>query len=274
MPVLPYQDLYIYYLSGRLPSGGNHGPDFIGNWQEEDSSFLFFSSPARRHVDALIADQPGVVLEDEYRMSYEQWQGGCIEPLNVGQFNIIPPWISLPDSVDSKAQINILLDPGVVFGNGLHPTTHDCLMALQMIWDRAAPVTVLDLGTGTGVLALAAARLGARHVLAVDLNHLAVKTTQSNLHRNLLEQKVLAVQGRAEDFIECQADLVIANIHFDVMKRMVTAPGFILKPWSILSGLLRSEARLIADHLNRLGASIVHSWEHEATWHTFLVRAG
>jgi ribosomal protein L11 methyltransferase len=130
------------------------------------------------------------------------------------------------------------------------------------------------LGTGTGVLALAAARLGARNILAVDLNHLAVKTTHANLSRNLLQRQVLAAQGRAEDFIDCEADLLIANIHFDVMKRLVAAPGFILKPWSILSGLLRSEARLITDQLNHQGASIVHSWEHEGIWHTFLVRAG
>jgi ribosomal protein L11 methyltransferase len=274
MPVSPYQDLYIYYLSGHIPPDGNYGTDFIGNWQEEDSSFLFFSSPARRQVDALIADQPGVILVDEYRMSYDQWQGGCIKPLHVGRLNIIPPWISLPGSVESEAKIDILLDPGVVFGNGLHPTTHDSLMALQKLWDRTAPVTVFDLGTGTGVLALAAARLGARHVLAVDLNHLAVKTTQANLCRNQLQQQVLAVQGRAEDFIDCETDLLIANIHFDVMKRLVAAPGFTVKPWSILSGLLRSEARMIADQLNRQGASIVHSWEHEGTWHTFLVRSG
>ncbi|RTZ96085.1 MAG: hypothetical protein DSY90_11565 [Deltaproteobacteria bacterium] len=276
MPAAPYQDLFIYYLSGRVSTDREFGPHFIGNWQEADSSFLFFSTPSRPQVDTLVAEQPGLVFEDEYQMSYDQWQGGHLQPVAMGRFNIIPPWASTSTCgrIDSKTEIDIFLDPGVVFGNGLHPTTRDCLEALQMLREQASPLTVLDLGTGTGLLALAAARLGARRVLAVDLNHLAVKTTWANLKHNQLQDRVLAVQGRAEDFVDRPADLLMANIHFDVMKQMVGAAGFLARPWLILSGLLRSEARFITDQLTRQGASIIHDWVHEGTWHTFLVRSG
>ncbi len=271
MPASPYQDLYIYYLSGRVAAGRDFGAGFIGTWQEADSSFLFFSAPARPRVAAFVAEHPDLTLEDEYRMSYDEWQGERLAPFTAGRFNIYPPWASPPAGTGAETRLDILLDPGVVFGNGLHPTTRDCLAALEMLRDRTCPATVLDLGTGTGLLALAAARLGARRVLAVDLNHLAARTACLNVRQNHLEERVLTVQGQAGAFVDCRADLLVANIHFDVMKRMVTAPGFRRKPWLILSGLLRSEARLITDQLRLQGASIVRAWEHEGTWHTFLV---
>jgi len=274
MPVAPCKDLYIYYLSGHLSFCEELGAGFIGNWQEEDSSFLFFSSPARRRVEALVANHLHLTLEDEYRMSYNDWQGGHMTPFSVGRFRITTPWLQpTPADPDSK-RFDILLDPGVVFGNGMHPTTRDCLIALQTLWEQATPATVLDLGTGTGLLALAAARLGAQRVLAVDMNLLAIQTTRANLHRNRLQDRVLGVQGKAEKFIDSPADLLIANLHFEVMKQIVAAPGFILKPWSILSGLLRSEARFIADQATRQGALISHSWVHEGIWHTFLIQSG
>ena len=274
MPGAPCQDLYIYYLSGHLSFCEELGAGFIGNWQEKDSSFLFFSSPARRRVEALVINHPHLTLEDEYRMSYNDWQGGHTTPLSVGRFRIAPPWLqSRPGDPDSE-RLDILLDPGVVFGNGMHPTTRDCLIALQTLWEKAAPATVIDLGTGTGLLALAAARLGARRVLALDINLLAIQTTRANLQRNRIQDRILAVQGKAENFVDFPADLLIANLHFAVMKQIVAAPGFLLKPWSILSGLLRSEARFIADLATRQGASISQTWIHEGIWHTFLIRSG
>jgi ribosomal protein L11 methyltransferase len=75
--------------------------------------------------------------------------------------------------------MTILMDPGVVFGTGTHPTTHDCLSALQLAFDRQAVTRVLDVGTGTGLLALAAAKMGRASRVAVDLNHLAAETARN-----------------------------------------------------------------------------------------------
>lgn len=271
MPVSPYQDLYIYHLSGRLPYCERRGADFLGNWQEEDASFLFFSSPARDQVKVWINKHPGLALEDEYQMTYDEWQGGQLGPLTVGRFRMIPPWTVTTPVIPPANPFDIMFDPGVVFGNGLHPTTRDCLKALETVWEKMTIGTVLDLGCGTGILALAAARLGARRVLAVDNNLLATQTTRSNVHLNGLTRRILAVQGDALDLVFQSADLLIANLHFDVMKRLVKAPGFRLKPWSILSGLLPSEAQYIADEIIRQGASIIRSQVSEGKWHTFLI---
>ncbi|OQY54201.1 MAG: hypothetical protein B6245_21605 [Desulfobacteraceae bacterium 4572_88] len=83
-------------------------------------------------------------------------------------------------------------------------------------------------------------------LLALDFNFLAMKTTKRNIEINQMKDRILAIQGRAEDFMDCSADLMIANIHYDVMKRLIETEEFLRKKWFILSGLLRNEARDIA----------------------------
>ena len=172
-------------------------------------------------------------------------------------------------AVSYPGKIPLLLDPGVVFGNGTHPTTRDCLEALELAFRVRGVETVLDLGTGTGLLALAAGKLGCRRCLALDFNHLAARTAYDNVRLNGLEKTVLVCQGRAEEHISTPADLLVANIHFDVMRRLVHSDGFLSKKAFILSGLLRSEARQVADDLSRMPLEIIQRWERDDIWHTF-----
>ncbi|MGD8366473.1 MAG: 50S ribosomal protein L11 methyltransferase [Desulfobacterales bacterium] len=268
----PYGMLHIYYLSGRLDhKTGDFGGGYLGNWEEEDTSFLFFSRPAAERIEKLLADQPHLGLLDTYQMTYEQWQGGCLEPLTIGGITLVPPWFPASDAPADPGGIVLTLDPGLVFGSGTHPTTADCLRALQSVFSRGTPPeTVLDLGTGTGVLALAAAKLGSRRVLAVDLNPLAAHTARRNVVANGLGSRVLAIQGRAEGFVDRKADLLLANIHFEVLDKVMAAPGFVQKPRVILSGLLRSEARAAKTELIRRGFRIQNTWENNGTWFTIL----
>jgi len=262
----PPRELFVYYLRGRpRPAPGWTPAGFVGNWQEEDYSFLFFDRPARKVVDRLVAAQTDLELLDETAMSYEQWQGGRIEPLTVAGLHIVPPWHPAPKDAGPV----IVLDPGVVFGNGLHPTTRDCLAAVADACIETPPDRVLDLGTGTGVLALAAARWGARRVLAVDLNPLCVRTTLANARSNRLEGRVLAVQGRAEDFARLPAELMVANLHYDVMRGLLTADVLASKRRVVLSGLLRSEARKVARRLDRLPVRVRRERDGDGIWHTF-----
>ena len=143
------------------------GQSFIGNWVEESNAFLFFSAPAEKQVAGLLQKRPELRLEDNFHFTYEDWQGGGLDPLEIGPFLVIPPWLEIPETHHG---MKILLDPGVVFGNCLHPTTRTCLEALPLIAAQSPLGRVLDLGTGTGILAMAAALLAAHDVLAVDLN--------------------------------------------------------------------------------------------------------
>ncbi len=268
----PYRDLYIYYLQGRLkPAADLFQDNFIGNWEEDDDTFLFFSSPAQREVEDLVRTQPQLTFLDSFEMSYDQWQSEPFTTIHHGRFRILPAWEAQSDPHQySKSNLKtMLLDPGVVFGNGRHPTTCDCLAALELAFGAMVPETILDLGTGTGLLALAAAQLGAQRILAVDLNPLAVKTAQKNVRLNKCDGSVLVTQGRAEDCIDFAADLVIANIHYDVMRQMVHSKGFLQKKQFILSGLLRSEAKALAETLEKLPVKVQKMWTHDGIWHTF-----
>jgi ribosomal protein L11 methyltransferase len=247
------------------------GSACIGCWQEDEFSFLFFSRPARDIVEKLLLMQPNLTLLDEFQMTYDQWQGERLSPFRVGRFHIAPPWqIPWNHHAPRPNELPIILDPGVVFGTGTHPTTANCLEALETVFSLKSIVSALDLGTGTGLLALAASRLGCRKILAVDLNLLAVRTAAKNIRLNRLQDTVLVAQGKAEDFIDSPSDLVIANIHYDVMKPLIRAPGFVTKRCFILSGLLRSQARDIAHELNRHPVRIIKRWEQDGIWHTFL----
>jgi ribosomal protein L11 methyltransferase len=268
----PDSDLYIYYLEGRLPGrAGIRDDAFIGNWEEEGFSFLFFRRPAEKTVRRLASAYPPLRLLDSYQMTYAQWQGGQVGQVNVGRFLLRPPWM---DAAPENESIEIVLDPGVVFGTGTHPTTRDCLEAIERVCAGGQVQRMLDLGTGTGVLALAAIKLGCRQVLAVDFNFLAARTTLENVHLNHMAQQILVINGQAEASTGYRADLLVANIHYAVMHPLVRTAGFLEKKWFILSGLLRSEAKSISDYLANQPVKIVKRWNRDGIWHTFLGKTG
>jgi ribosomal protein L11 methyltransferase len=267
----PYQDLYVFVIKGSVNDADEtgFGEGFIGNWVEDNTSFLFFPKPSRQEVLGFLKKRPELEFLEEHLFSYEEWQGGGLEPTKVERFLIVPPW----DSMEAEqGMLKILLDAGVVFGTGLHPTTRGCLSALlhlrKHMWFRS----VMDLGTGTGILSLAAALLGAEQVLAVDLNPLCAKTALRNVCLNGLERVIKVIQGDAAAFLSGEADLILANVHYDLLIRLLEVDDFGQKEWLILSGLLRSQARSIEGKLSRYHLEPIRLWDHEGTWYTMLVK--
>jgi len=270
----PFSHLYIYYLKGIVDQNeGLFGSTFVGNWEEEDVSFLFFTGPSDAQIENLLQLQPGLTLLDHYDMPYEEWIGGSLDPFQVGRFYIHTPWqVSKTRNGISDERIDIVLDPGVVFGTGKHETTRDCLEAIDMAFSYDSIQSAIDLGTGTGLLAIAAAKLGCSSVLALDLNYLAVQTTAKNVKLNQKDDRVLSIRSSAEYFLDNDTDLVIANIHFDVMKRLLSSKEFLGRKFFILSGLLRSQANDVAGRLSDYQVDILKTWDYDGIWHTFLGR--
>ena len=268
----PYRDLYIYFMDGlvRVEDEPEFEEGFLGNWVEDESSFLFFSYPAVDCVSALVTKTPGLKLVDEFHFSYDQWQGGGLEPFRVGDLLVTPPWEDQPDTPREK---KILLDPGVVFGTGLHPTTKDCLRAMSLLRRWVDFGRILDIGTGTGILALAAIRLGADEATAVDLNPLSVKTARRNVALNGLDDHVRVVEGRAEDVLAERADLAIANIHYEVIVQLMSHEEFLSKPWFIISGLMRTQAREVKAEMEKRGIKLIREWDKDTTWYTMLMKS-
>lgn len=268
----PYTNLHIYYFEGHLAVDDTAlGNDFIGNWQEDEFSFLFFSTPAKEIIDRVLRIQPQLNLLDKFTIAYEDWLGEKPAPIETNRLFITPPWLKV-DRPEGK--IPIVLDPGVVFGTGTHPTTSDCLRALELAFSEKQFNTVLDLGTGTGLLAIAAALLGGRKVLAADISYLAARTADHNVRLNNLDDRILVIQGAAEKTFFDSPDLVVANIHFEVMKYLINSPLFPAKTHFIFSGLLRSQVKPVMDILGKRQARIIRKWHRENIWYTLYGKVG
>lgn len=262
-----YDRLFIYYLSGRPNQEPTDCEAYIGTWQEEDSAFFFFHQKADSVVHRIVSSQPGLTWIDSFEMSYDQWQGETLGRRELGGFVIVPGWEA--ESVGKRTHPNeIRMDPGVVFGNGAHPTTQDCLEAITLAIQREPLSSAVDLGTGTGILALAAWKQGMRPIVAVDVNRLAIRTAAANFRLNGSHNDILPLHARAEDCMNLDVDLLIANIHFSVMKTLLESPGFVRKRQFVLSGLLRSEVRYIEDMLSRLPVTVLNEWQRDGIWHT------
>jgi len=243
------------------------GENFLGNWVEDNESFLFFSSPSSEVVSGLLNDRSDLEFFDDYHFTYEQWQGSCLTPLRIENFLIVPPWNQIEAE---KGELKIILDPGVVFGTGLHATTRDCLKAMVYLRSRYPLGKVMDLGTGTGLLAIAAAFLGSKEVLAVDLNPLSVKTAKKNVRLNCFEEIIKVIEGRVEGFVNEKADLVVANIHYEVIGKILENKGFRERSWFIISGLMRSQVQEVKWQMEKYDLQVIHERDNDMTWYTIL----
>jgi ribosomal protein L11 methyltransferase len=131
-------------------------------------------------------------------------------PLAIGsRLLVTPPWETPPD-VDGR--LVLTLEPGRAFGTGQHGTTAGCLELLETLVERARPARAIDLGTGSGILAIAAARLGVPMILAIDSDPDAIAAASANVERNDLTGRVTCAVGDAADVAAPAAPLVLANL--------------------------------------------------------------
>jgi len=266
----PYDKLFIYELSDEISVKGDvFGPDFIGCWNETGSSFLFFTRNQDEEVMRWLAQQGRAKIVSSHIMDYRDWQAGeDFNPFRIERLVICPSW---GDAGIGEDEILIRLDPGVVFGTGFHPTTRGCLMALWRIYQVESPQKVLDIGTGTGILAIAAAKLGAREVLAIDLNELAVETARKNVLLNGVEDRVEVRWGQAEASVDEKADLALANLHFQVIDALLKQKALSSKRWIVLSGLFHGQVGGVLAPLEKWRLKVFEKME-EDRWVTLILR--
>ncbi|MGH2562366.1 MAG: 50S ribosomal protein L11 methyltransferase [Thermomicrobiales bacterium] len=159
-------------------------------------------------------------------------------PVRVGRRVMArPPWAEYQPET---GEVVVELDPGMAFGTGTHPTTRICMMALEdelQVGDR-----VLDVGTGSGVLAIAAAKLGASRVDAVDSEPVAVRSARENVERNEVSDRVRVEVGSAgaEGPFTGAYDLVLANIIARILIELVVGVSAAVQPGGrvVLSGII------------------------------------
>ena len=163
------------------------------------------------------------------------------------------------------------IDPSMAFGSGYHATTRGCLTLLDKLFQDLIPQTVLDLGTGTGVLSIACLRMGAKNAFCIDYNNLSTDTAKKNRSLNGFDQNMHLWMGDVRDFLHIPADLLIANLHFQVIDQITDREDFYSKRYYILSGLLGHEGHLIEEKLQKK----LHLLDkHEENfWFTYLFKA-
>ena len=178
---------------------------------------------------------PAYSVEKVEEQNWVQLTQSQFDPIRIsGRLWIVPSWHTAPD----PDAIVLVLDPGMAFGTGSHPTTRLCLEWLERkVTDGDS---LLDYGCGSGILAIAAARLGAREVLGVDIDPQAVSAAQSNAERN----EVSARFADSAREIKGQFDIVVANILSNPLKALAPAICSHVRPGGqlALSGILTDQA--------------------------------
>jgi ribosomal protein L11 methyltransferase len=213
------------------------------------------------------------VREEDWAHAWKKFY----KPLRIGRRVVLKPtWETYPTQPDDLV---IELDPGMAFGTGLHPSTRLCIAALE---ETVQPGDrVLDLGTGSGVLALVAAKLGAGSILATDIDTLAVRVAEENatLNRIPLGDRLRIQQGSVPGSAAGQFQVIVANILAEVLVSLFAgaygdpllaeplAPGGYL----ILAGILADRAHLVVEAAKQQGLRLVDRKE-EGDWVALVVQ--
>jgi ribosomal protein L11 methyltransferase len=186
-----------------------------------------------------------------------------LKVLHVGQRIVIrPSWL---DYTPKLKDIVIDLDPGMAFGTGLHPTTQLCLEAQEKLVGAGAEV--LDLGTGSGILAIAAAKLGARLVTAVDNDPIAVKTARDNVAINGVQEIVSVLDGSLRN-VSQSYDLVMVNILAQVIVEMLQeglATRVRPRGKAVTAGIIADYESEVVAALERKGLALTER-QHRGDW--------
>lgn len=213
------------------------------------------------------------VDEEDWATSWKKYY----KPLRItDRLTVKPTW----EVYDAEAdELVIELDPGMAFGTGTHATTSLCLQTLEEAIHGGEDV--LDVGTGSGVLAIAAVKLGARHVLALDLDPVAVTSAGENAALNHMEKQITVKESDLLGVLKTGQSLgvtipvqtVVANILAEIIVRLIDDVNQVLAPGGtfIASGIWKNKEALVEDELRKAGFAIVKKNRAE-DWLAFVAR--
>lgn len=193
----------IVVVKGYLPAD-EHLDAKLGQFEEEIQQLVSYGIDKGSGIT-----ECREVMEEDWASSWKAF----FHPIKVGERIVIKP--SWEEYIKADEDLVIELDPGMAFGTGTHHTTAMCCRILEDVIEPGH--VVFDVGTGSGILAIAAAKLGASRVKAVDLDTVAVRVAKENIEINKVEHLVEAAHGDLLTGFNGQADVVIANIIADVI---------------------------------------------------------
>ncbi|MCL5057080.1 MAG: 50S ribosomal protein L11 methyltransferase [Actinobacteria bacterium] len=203
-------------------------------------------------------------VEDEDWMN--RWRD-YYHPFRVGKRLMVKPTWEQADT--GEGLLVIEMDPGMAFGCGTHSSTSMCMRLLE---DTVrAGEYVIDVGTGSGILAIAAVKLGASAALAVDTDAGAVRTARENVSLNGLEGAITVKEGNLLEGLDTRADIIVANIVADVIIKLLPAAASLLKEGGrfMASGIISGRQEEVAAAIGKTGMNIINTLR-EGEWVAFL----
>ena len=211
------------------------------------------------------------VKDEDWENNWKQFY----KPMEIGErLLVIPAW----EKAEAKGRVTLTLNPGLTFGTGSHATTRLCLTALESRIHGGEKV--LDLGSGSGILSIAALRLGADSAFACDIDEKCIDVAYENAALNGIGKKQLTVrqgdatkEGALRDAIGTGYDVVVANIVADVIISLAPQVRHFLKEdgWFLTSGIIDDRADEVAAALVAAGWNIVESCTSEG-WYCYICR--
>lgn len=206
------------------------------------------------------------VAEENWATAWKKYY----HPVHISRYlTIVPSWETYEKQHEDEKIIT--LDPGMAFGTGTHPTTNLTLQALEVTLRGGE--TVLDVGTGSGVLSIASKYLGATDVYAFDLDDVAVKAAQENMDLNEI---AAGVQVRANDLlkdIETSADVIVANILADIIVLMIPDAWRLLKQSGtlIVSGIIEEKKQMVLNAMTTQGFEVDQIFQQK-DWYAIILK--
>lgn len=200
----------------------------------------------------------GEAIVELSQVDEEDWANewkNYYKPTKVGKNVVVKP--TWEEYEEQSGDLIIELDPGMAFGTGTHETTTMCIQQLENYVKKDSKV--FDIGCGSGILAIAAAKLGAKEVVAVDLDEVAVKVSKENIELNKVEDKVTALHGNLTEVIKDKADIVVANIIADIIKILAKDVSNFMKEDAVFisSGIIHAKVDEVKESLIKNGFEIV-----------------
>jgi ribosomal protein L11 methyltransferase len=238
-------------------------------FEETDSGLIAYGNENNINQNEIFNQTSLANSEINYQSSielipYQNWNENWeqnFEPVNIeDKISILAPF----HDEKFKKDINIIIQPQTSFGTGHHQTTY--LMAKAMIEINHIPKKVLDMGTGTGVLAILAEKIGSDEILAIDIEDWSVENAKENLKRNKCK-KINCLCGTEELIKDNNFDLILANINKNVLKSQLPTYFSCLshKGLLLLSGFFDSDAQELIEFSEKIGFSSDKKLEKE-TW--------
>lgn len=190
------------------------------------------------------------------------------KPFRIGNSIVIKPiW---EEYEEKEGDLVVELDPGMAFGTGDHETTNMCIKALEKYVEKDS--TVFDVGCGSGILAIAAAKLGAKKAVGVDLDPVAVESAKENVGYNNLDN-IEILEGNLIEVIDGKADIVVANILAEIICILTEDVSRVLKQggYFITSGIIHDRVDMVTSKLEECGFE-VESVNKDGEWNCIIAK--